>query len=127
MRGDTYAAYVQDDWRITSSLTLNVGLRYEDHTPWTEIHNRMVNFGLFSGDIEVAGQGGNSRSLVNSYNGIGNYQPRIGLAWSPGFGRKRSGAGGLLGFLLHGRHGQQPSHESEPAVRPSCLGGQRQR
>jgi hypothetical protein len=85
MRGDTYAAYVQDDWRITSTLTLNVGLRYEDHTPWTEIHNRMVNFGLFSGAIEVAGQNGNSRALVNSYNGIGNYQPRIGLAWSPGF------------------------------------------
>jgi hypothetical protein len=85
MRGDTYAAYIQDDWRITSTLTLNVGLRYEDHTPWTEIHDRMVNFGLFSGAIEVAGQDGNSRSLVNSYNGIGNYQPRVGLAWSPGF------------------------------------------
>jgi len=85
MRGDTYAAYVQDDWRITSTLTLNLGLRYEDHTPWTEIHNRMVNFGLFSGAIEVAGQDGNSRALVNSYNGIGNYQPRIGLAWSPEF------------------------------------------
>jgi hypothetical protein len=85
MRGNTYAAYVQDDWRITSNLTLNLGLRYEDHTPWTEIHNRMVNFGLFTGAIEVAGQDGNSRSLVNPYNGIGNYQPRIGLAWSPGF------------------------------------------
>ena len=31
--GDTYAAYVQDDWRITSYLTINLGLRYEDHTP----------------------------------------------------------------------------------------------
>ncbi|MGH9545434.1 MAG: TonB-dependent receptor domain-containing protein [Terriglobales bacterium] len=84
MRGATYAAYVQDDWRITSNLTLNIGLRFEDHTPWTEIHDRMVNFGLFSGDIEVAGQGGNSRALVNSYNGIGNYQPRVGFAWTPG-------------------------------------------
>jgi hypothetical protein len=83
MRGDTFGAYVQDDWRITSNLTLNIGLRYEDHTPWTEIHNRMVNFGLFSGEIQVAGQGGNSRALVHSYNGIGNYQPRIGLAWTP--------------------------------------------
>ena len=106
MRGDTYAAYVQDDWRVTSNLTLNIGLRYEDHTPWTEIHNRMVNFGLFSGAIEVAGQDGNSRALVNSYNGIGNYQPRIGFAWSPGFsGWKRSGSRRLLGLFLHGRDG----------------------
>ncbi len=85
MRGDTYAAFVQDDWRITSNLTINLGLRYEDHTPWTEINDHMVNFGLFTGAIEVAGQGGNSRALVNSYNGIGNYQPRVGFAWSPGF------------------------------------------
>jgi hypothetical protein len=83
MRGDTFAVYAQDDWRVTSNLTLNLGLRYEDHTPWTEIHDRMVNFGLFSGEIQVAGQGGNSRALVHPYNGIGNYQPRIGLAWTP--------------------------------------------
>jgi len=83
MRGDAVAAYIQDDWRVSSNLTLNLGLRYEDHTPWTEIHDRMVNFGLFSGEIQVAGQGGNSRALVHPYNGIGNYQPRIGVAWTP--------------------------------------------
>jgi hypothetical protein len=83
MRSSTYGAFVQDDWRVTEHLTVNIGLRYEHSTPWTEIHNRMVNFGLFSGDIEVAGQNGNSDALVDSYNGLGNYQPRIGFAWSP--------------------------------------------
>jgi hypothetical protein len=83
MRSSTYGGFVQDDWRITEHLTLNLGLRYEHSTPWTEIHNRMVNFGLFSGAIEVAGQNGNSDALVDSYNGLGNYQPRIGFAWSP--------------------------------------------
>jgi len=31
-----FAGYVQDDWRITNNLTLNVGVRYEAHTPWVE-------------------------------------------------------------------------------------------
>ena len=83
MRASTYGAFVEDDWRITQNLTLNIGFRYEMHAPWTEIHNRMVNFGLFTGDIEVAGQNGNSNALVNTYNGRGNYQPRIGFAWTP--------------------------------------------
>jgi Carboxypeptidase regulatory-like domain/TonB dependent receptor len=83
MRGSVYGAFIQDDWRITSNLTLNLGVRYELHTPFKEIHNRMVNFGLFSGAIQVAGQNGNSDTLVDTYNGIGNWQPRIGFAWTP--------------------------------------------
>ena len=42
----TFAGYAQDDWRATDRLTLNLGLRYEAHTPWVELNNRQVNFGL---------------------------------------------------------------------------------
>ena len=81
-RGNLYAGFVQDDWRITNALTLNLGLRFEDHSPFYEIHDAAVNFGLFSGAIE-AQQG--KKSLINNYLGIGDLLPRIGFAWSPEF------------------------------------------
>ncbi|MBV9301967.1 MAG: carboxypeptidase regulatory-like domain-containing protein [Acidobacteriaceae bacterium] len=82
-RANIFAAFFQDDWHVTPTLTLNLGLRWELHTPWVEVHDRQTNFGLISGAIELAGQNGNSRALYNQYNGITNYQPRIGIAWNP--------------------------------------------
>jgi len=81
-RANIFGAFFQDDWHVTPSLTVNLGLRYELHTPWVEVKNRQANFGLFSGALEIAGQDGNSRALYNNYNGITNYQPRVGIAWN---------------------------------------------
>ncbi|HET7347794.1 MAG TPA: carboxypeptidase regulatory-like domain-containing protein, partial [Acidobacteriaceae bacterium] len=79
----TFAGYAQDDWRVSPSLTLNLGLRYEAHTPWVELNNRQDNLDLVSGQILYAGVGGNSRSLYKSVYGLPDFQPRIGFAWSP--------------------------------------------
>jgi len=81
-RNFAWGAFAQDDWRISSKLTVNFGIRWQLFTPIYEVHNRETNFGMYSGQIELAGQNGNSRALYNQYNGIANFLPRLGLAYS---------------------------------------------
>ncbi len=88
LRGSIFAGYFQDDWKIKPTITLNLGIRFEDHTPQYEVNNRVVNFGLQSGEIQtvVPGATGYSdRALYNNYTGLGDWNPRLGIAWSPRF------------------------------------------
>ena len=78
-----FGGYGQDDWHITPTLTLNLGLRYEARTPWVELNNRQSNLDLTTGALELAGVNGNSRALYNSVYGLPDIQPRFGFAWSP--------------------------------------------
>jgi len=66
-RANIFAAFFQQDWRLTDNLVVNFGLRYELHTPWYEIQNRQTNYGLYSGVVELAGQSGNSYYELSSY------------------------------------------------------------
>jgi hypothetical protein len=82
--------YVQDDWRVNPKLTLNLGIRYEWSTPYTERRNNS-QFSDFTGDsgIGVAGVSGNlvgttifasnqKRSIPTDWN---NVAPRLGFAY----------------------------------------------
>ncbi len=85
-RSSILAGFFEDDWRVRKDLTLNMGLRYENTTPLVEVDNRQANFGLVNGQEYLAGQRcpySNCRALYNDYNGLANYQPRIGIAWTP--------------------------------------------
>ena len=89
-RNNLFAAFSQDDWRITPNLTLNLGLRWELVTPLDEVENRQANFNLITGQEYVSGQScpySNCNALYNQYNGITNFQPRLGVAWTPGGGK----------------------------------------
>ncbi|MBS1824174.1 MAG: carboxypeptidase regulatory-like domain-containing protein [Acidobacteria bacterium] len=102
--------YVQDDWRIRRSLTLNLGLRWDYDSPITERFNRSVQDFDFAatnpiaaraianyaqrpipeipasqfrvmGGLRFAGAGGSDRNLWMPDRN--NFAPRIGLAWTP--------------------------------------------
>ncbi|MGC1869704.1 MAG: TonB-dependent receptor [Acidobacteriaceae bacterium] len=75
--------YAEDTWRATDNLTLNLGLRYDAHTPWVEQHNLQANYNFATGNIDLAGQNGASRALYNGFYGGRDFQPRIGFAWTP--------------------------------------------
>jgi hypothetical protein len=92
------AFYVQDDWKINSKLTINLGLRYEWSTPYTERQDH-IQFSDFSGDsgiavpIDVPGLVNTTGNLLGTtvFAGSGmrnapvdrnNWAPRIGFAYA---------------------------------------------
>ena len=104
-RANSLAAFYQDDWRVTPNLTLNLGLRWELHTPWDEVKNRQANFNLLTGQEYISGQScpyNDCNALYNQYNGITNFQPRLGIAWTPRGGKLVVRAGYTLSNYLEG-------------------------
>ena len=76
LHNELYAAFLQDDWRVTPRLTVNLGVRYELNTVLRESNNRLGNFDPALGLVQV-GMGMN-----DPYNGDhNNFAPRLGVAW----------------------------------------------
>ena len=93
-RPDVHINYIgffaQDDYRVSSRLTLNLGLRYDIITPPVEKYNRQSNFNPGDGLIHVANGNNRGPDVDTFYHGFG---PRVGLAYSPDGGKTAFRAG----------------------------------
>jgi hypothetical protein len=92
LREWVYDGYANDDFRVSSNITLNAGLRYEYFSPYTEENNRLVNldhnadftaFSRVTPGVAGAYSGAFPRSLVQPDRSL--ISPRLGIAWRPKF------------------------------------------
>jgi Carboxypeptidase regulatory-like domain/TonB dependent receptor len=122
LRETEHNAYVQDDWKVNSKLTLNLGLRWEYGSPYSEEGNNISNFDPVSqtvltitpgasgtGITPVKAGGVYGKTLVNP--DLTDFAPRVGFAFAAtpqtvirgGFGMgyvhyTRAGSGDILGI-----------------------------
>jgi hypothetical protein len=71
--------FAQDDWKVNSRLTLNLGIRYDLFTFPYEEHNNQSDFNLQTQTLQVAGTDGLSRSIIKT--NFNNIAPRFGFAY----------------------------------------------
>lgn len=103
-----YAGFIQDEWKLTGTFTINAGLRYDFESPRTDRFNQLTSFDYngappisaagmnLRGQLSFVGVNGNSRYQQNPDRN--NFAPRLGFAWrmSPRM-VIRSGAGVFYG------------------------------
>ena len=77
MRESIVGGYLQDDWQVRRNLTLNLGLRYEIATPYSEAHGLLSNLRTLTSPIAYT-----SAPLFNDPT-LRNFEPRVGFAWDP--------------------------------------------
>jgi hypothetical protein len=103
IRQRIFQGYLQDDWKVSNNLTLNLGVRYELSRPFVEVNDNQSNFLLEPGPnfgklilAKDRGASGLDRALIGT--DWNNFAPRLGFAWQSGKTVVRGGSG-----LFYGR------------------------
>jgi hypothetical protein len=85
-RSTIFAGYVQDDIRLQSHLTINLGLRYEMSTVPTEVRGKMS---VLRSPIDQSSRTAHVGNGIFQNPTLRNFAPRVGLAWDP-FGKGKT-------------------------------------
>ncbi|HEV2276427.1 MAG TPA: carboxypeptidase regulatory-like domain-containing protein [Acidobacteriaceae bacterium] len=109
------SGFVEDDWKATPKLTLNLGLRYDFATPAMDGRNRMADFNPASGTLIFAKSGSlQDRTIVKP--NTKDFGPRLGISYSPDSKTVLRGGYGIY-YSLFERIGS----ENELALNPPYL------
>jgi hypothetical protein len=121
-RSNSYSAFGQDDWRVRSNLTLNLGLRYEFFSPVHEKYGRLANLDIAPGFTAVAPvvsggigpySGAFPAALINPDRN--NFAPRVALSWKP---TERSQTTFRMGYGIYYNQGVYNQFASRLAAQP---------
>lgn len=84
-RGTEVGFFINDDWKVRSNLTLNLGLRWDWFSRLTEVQDRATKYDFSNGNniFERIALGGFTTADQLSADDYNNFGPRIGLAWDP--------------------------------------------
>ena len=92
LRQTLFGAYLQDDWRVRSNLTLNLGLRYEMSTVISETSGKLANLRNITDATAHLGNPFFSNPTLRDF------EPRVGFAWDP-LGKGRTSVRGGIGLF----------------------------
>lgn len=108
-RNTEYGVFVQDDFKVSNTLSISYGIRYELFAPWYEVADRMSALDLGTGRVVFAGAGNKFGRGLRMTDG-NNFAPRLGLAWkAPGWSKLVVRAGYGISFVEEfGGNGTNP-------------------
>jgi len=107
-RNSNWDFYLQDDWKISRTLTLNLGLRYDYNTVWATGPNQGQNFDVATQSLLPLNQAPYSAPK-------GDAAPRVGFAWDP-FGKGKTVIHGYAGLFYNPMHFNFATTTNVPAL-----------
>src|SRR5262245_13018119 len=102
------AGYFQDDYKVSTNLTLNLGIRYDYFQPWKEMRDHWASFDLATNQLIYAANATDAQgNRALRFGDKNNWGPRFGFAWRP-LGRQNTVLRGGYGVYFEQEHPSGP-------------------